>query len=351
VKRVLGLIAGRNVLCFSPLAKATEQHHTKLFMTIKEAILRSLGEIINPATPQELYQYITERGYYVFEKGKTPVHTISAQVGSFIRTGDSRVKRVKLSGGTYAYYLTSLEESIDFADYNTTESETAVAPKTKRKLGYEERDLHLLLSTYLHSTGVHSKTIFHEQSNGKDSNQIWTHPDMVGLKMLKLQSAASNSLMRTVQPMATFKINSYELKREINSDSELKKAYFQAVSNSSWANFGYLVALEISDSLQEEMARLNQSFGIGILLLQANPFETKVLYPARQRDLDFKTMDKLCKINPEFNSFIELSETLLSATDKFQSASQEQFKAFCDAYFTTDEEVEGYCKERGIGSN
>jgi len=55
----------------------------------------------------------------------------------------------------------------------------------------------------------------------------------------------------------TFKISSYELKREINSDAELKKAFFQAVSNSSWANYGYLVALEFSGTLKDEMERLN----------------------------------------------------------------------------------------------
>lgn len=36
---------------------------------------------------------------------------------------------------------------------------------------------------------------------------------------------------------------------------------------SSWANYGYLVALEISDSLKDEMQRLNQSFGISIIEL------------------------------------------------------------------------------------
>ena len=58
---------------------------------------------------------------------------------------------------------------------------------------------------------------------------------------------------------------SYEIKKEINTDYELKKSYFQAVSNSSWANYGYLVAFEISDNLKDEMERLNQSFGIGTM--------------------------------------------------------------------------------------
>ena len=77
-----------------------------------------------------------------------------------------------------------------------------------------------------------------------------------------------------------------ELKREISSDNELKQAYFQAVSNSSWANYGYLVALEFSDDLLDEIERLNQSFGVGIIKLNANPYQSKVLFPAKYKNLD-----------------------------------------------------------------
>ncbi len=93
----------------------------------------------------------------------------------------------------------------------------------------------------------------------------------------------------------SFKLSSLELKREINSDAILKKAYFQAVSNSSWANYGYLVAFEFSDSLRGNGVRLNQSFGIGIIELEANPYRMQGLIPCIQ-ELDFKTMDKLCKL-------------------------------------------------------
>lgn len=34
---------------------------------------------------------------------------------------------------------------------------------------------------------------------------------------------------------------------------------FQALSNSSWANYGYLVAFEINEEVMEEMERLNRT--------------------------------------------------------------------------------------------
>ena len=57
-----------------------------------------------------------------------------------------------------------------------------------------------------------------------------------------------------------FKISSFKVNKEINSDYELKKSFFQAVSNSSRENYGYLVAIEICDRLNEEMERLNKAF-------------------------------------------------------------------------------------------
>jgi hypothetical protein len=85
---------------------------------------------------------------------------------------------------------------------------------------------------------------------------------MIGIEFLQLSSSVNKAFMKILNKADTFKITSYEIKKEINTDYELKKSYFQAVSNSSWANYGYLVALEISDNLKDEMERLNQSFGI-----------------------------------------------------------------------------------------
>lgn len=318
-------------------------------MTIKEAILKSLDEINDLTTYMDIYNHIVKNNYYDFGTAKTPPSTISALLGDFIRNGDTRVKRIKQEGGSYSYYLTKNEQNIGIDILSgATETQTAKIPKVDKAKTFDERDLHKLLSSYLKNTGTYSKTIFHEQSNGKDNNQIWTHPDMVGIKFLYLQTKASQNFLKSINRVDTFKMSSYELKKEINSDSELKKAFFQAVSNSSWANYGYLVAFEFSDSLNEEMARLNQSFGIGIIELNANPYQSKILFNAAYRDLDFKTIDKLCKINKEFEKFIEQTEKLMTASEKYVSGAEKELDEFCDDYFANDTEVEKYCKEKHI---
>ena len=318
-------------------------------MTLKDAVLKSLDDIQALANYMEIYNHIVSHGYYDFGQAKTPPATISALLGDFIRNGDSRVKRVKQLGGTYSYYLARHEQNIGIDVLtNATEPTLPNAGRVGKNKTYDERDLHKLLSSYLKTTGIYSKTIFHEQSNGKDNNQIWTHPDMVGIKFLNLQSKASQNFLKAINRVDTFKMSSYELKKEINSDSELKKAFFQAVSNSSWANFGYLVAFEFSDSLIEEISRLNQSFGIGVIELNSNPYKSRILYPATYRDLDFKTIDKLCKINSEFEKFIEQTEKLMTAEERYYKSTEKELDDFCDKYFINDSEVAIYCKEKHI---
>ncbi len=96
------------------------------------------------------------------------------------------------------------------------------------------------------------------------------------------------------------------------------------------------------------MLRLNQSFGIGIIELNANPYQSKVLFTAKYRDLDFKTIDKLCKINKEFEKFIEQTEKLMTAEERYYKSTEKELDEFCDNYFLNDSEVEKYCKEKNI---
>jgi hypothetical protein len=319
-------------------------------MTLKEAVLKSLEDINDVTNYSSVLNNILAKNYYDFGAAKTPGATVSANLGDFIRNGDTRVKRIKQSGGTYSYYLAKNEQNIGI-EILSGETETLLTNQKKplKVKTYDERDLHKLLSSYLKNTSIYSKTIFHEQSTyGNDNNQIWTHPDMVGIKFLNLQTKASQDFLKSINRVDTFKLSSYELKREINSDSELKKAFFQAVSNSSWANYGYLVAFEFSDSLTEEIERLNQSFGIGVIELDANPYQSKILFPAKYRDLDFKTIDKLCRINKDFERFIEQTEKLMTAEERYYKSTEKELNELCDSYFESDTEIEKYCTEKHI---
>lgn len=314
-------------------------------MTIKEAIIKVLEEQKKALTYLEVLEKIDDKNYIDWGTAKTPSDTIGAQLGSFIRHNDSRVKRIKGKRG-FEYYLSKFESEIDLSD--VIEKEVETEPNNISK-SYQERDLHKLLSSYLKNQNTYSKTIFHEKSaNSKDDYQKWIHPDMIGINFLNLKNKSSNALLKIINKADAFNLISYEIKKEIKSDYELKKCFFQAVSNSSWSNFGYLVAFEISKNLLSEMERLNQSFGIGIIELKSNPYESEILFNAKYRELDFKTIDKLCEINPDFEKFINQTENMLSAPDKFIKATRKEFEDSCDSFFNTDTEIEEYCKAKKI---
>ncbi len=314
-------------------------------MTIKDSILKALENFKKPASYHEVTKYILENELYPFV-GQTPQATVSALLGDFIRKNDTRVGRVK-QNGAYFYYLTK-NDIVVIEEVNTSASEKNESKKNS-KAYFSERDLHILFVSYLKSRGVYAKTILHEESkNSKDDTQKWAHPDVVGVKFAKFKSETSSKLLKTLEKKDSCEIISYEIKKEINSDYELKKYYFQAVSNSSWANLGYLVAFDINDNLKEEMERLNKSFGIGIIKLHANPFESQILFQSSYKNLDYQTIDKLCHINEKYRKLIEQIEKILSADDKYVNSSLLELDKECDVYYEKDEDILSYCETKNI---
>lgn len=214
---------------------------------------------------------------------------------------------------------------------------------------YKERDLHRLLSNYLSSQrNILSKTIFHETSKKSDQNQKWIHPDMVGVSFSEFQDKATVVLMKSADIKQYVDLYSFELKCSIQNDHELKEAFFQALSNSSWANYGYLVAFEIKDDLLEEMERLNRAFGIGIISLSPYSTDTRILFAARKNEVDYFTIDKLCRINEDFKRFMERTARVLNAHPEMLEDVKGGLVQFCDKGFMTNEDLVKYCNEKNI---
>lgn len=212
---------------------------------------------------------------------------------------------------------------------------------------FDERSLHKLFCSYLRTRSIYAKTIFHEKSSSRvDTAQKWVHPDIVGVQFEEFKNDATLSLLKATEPKETVHLYSYELKKKIESDYQLKQYYFQALSNSNWANFGYLVAFEISDGLDEEMERLNNAYGIGIIQMQDGNWT--ILYPAREKALDYNTIEKLNNLNRDFCTFIDKISKVLNAPEKYIKEAKDSFESTCDKIFESDDEQERYCKEHNI---
>lgn len=138
------------------------------------------------------------------------------------------------------------------------------------------------------------------------------------------------------------KFYSFEMKKKITW-AHLNEYYFQAVSNSSWANEGYLVALDFSTetSFMEELRRLNNAFGIGLIKLNSHDIDSSdILYPARIKEqIDWDTLNKLCEENTD------VRDLLLNVKD---SINNKRFREneYDEIYST--EKIERLTKEKGI---
>lgn len=180
------------------------------------------------------------------------------------------------------------------------------APKAG-KYPYKEREIHPWLVRFARYNlgGVYSKTIYHENSS-KKSYAEWLHPDLVGF-WFPFEAYTREVLELSGGGFAVAKFYSFEMKRELNMGN-LRESFFQAVSNSSWANEGYLAAPNIDESedFQAELGRLSGSFGIGVIELDLDrPESSRILFPAKHREtIDWDGTNKLAKENPDFKKFL-----------------------------------------------
>ncbi len=174
----------------------------------------------------------------------------------------------------------------------------------------KESSLYPILRHYLYKEHqIHSIRINHERSEktrGAGINK-WLHPDIVGIKDLSTNWSTEISECVTLYGDRKSQLWSFEVKLLINLNN-VRESYFQALSNSSWANLGYLVTATIDDDAIEELRILYGRHGIGVLLLdETNPADSKIIIPAKEHDdIDWNTANRLCSQNPDFRNFTGL---------------------------------------------
>lgn len=179
------------------------------------------------------------------------------------------------------------------------------------KTNFTEHELYPILISYLKSEfGLFCLRINEKRSinnKGQNGNQ-WLHPDIVAMQTLDQKW---NELVKACVKQGSgqnVRLWSFEVKKELNG-SNVRSSYFQAVSNSSWANEGYLVATSISNSdVEEELRMLSSLHGIGVILLQPNnPTESEIFLPAKRRqEADWQSINRILSQNSDFKNFIQL---------------------------------------------
>jgi hypothetical protein len=171
-----------------------------------------------------------------------------------------------------------------------------------------EHGLYPLLCRFLHvEQGLYPKRIDEKRStnrHGPNGNK-WLYPDLVAME--DIGAEWDREIRTCVQQVGAQRTRlwSFEVKLLVNR-SNVREVWFQAVSNSSWANFGYLVAADIQESAMKELRLLAASYGIGLIRLNAeDPSESEILIPARERpDIDWDACNRLAMENADFRDFI-----------------------------------------------
>ncbi|EAV9518307.1 HrgA protein [Campylobacter jejuni] len=305
-------------------------------LNYKELALEILKQSDRPLSVNEIWQKALEKGLdkKLSSIGQTPTQTI------WNRLLTDKINFLKTSIKPTTFWLKERENELLKLD-----NKNEITNEKQEKNKFHERDLHPLLVKFLYENldfNLNCKTIYHEQSKkGKGGEDKWNYPDIVGVYFpYDDYEKETITLLENIK-QNSYKLFSFELKIALNF-SNLKECYFQAVSNSSWANEGYLVVLQKIDSeVLSELRRLNQSFGIGVIKLEKDISNSQILISAKEKELDIQTLNMLINKNPNFKEFIDdINKQIKVGKEAKIQANFDEIKS--------DEEMEKYLKEKCI---
>jgi hypothetical protein len=213
-----------------------------------------------------------------------------------VRTTEGRPREYYWTEATEEAEVAALEPSPTVVQSDSAVSELGLYPK---------------LGVYLSAEfALHAQRIDEKRSSNKRGPQgnRWLYPDLVAFEDLTADWTTEVRNCVSEAGAQKARLWSFEVKLLLNR-SNVREAYFQAVSNSSWANFAYLVAgdVEGADTLKE-LRMLSALHGVGLIKLDHdNPAESQIYIPAREKpDIDWANCNRLAAENSDFQKVINL---------------------------------------------
>ncbi|WP_187853316.1 COG2958 family protein [Helicobacter pylori] len=277
-------------------------------------IVQSVLEITGPIKVTEVYDKAKE----LFEKGEITKmfdhggNTPDRSVSAFIYTALNKGEELPFLKAQEKPVLIALKSTAKEPVLNIEKPGVSSAKIAHNKIMHE-RELHPFL-TYMainnENLKCYTKTIFHEESvKSPKGMDRWLYPDMVGVRFLHAELSNENLIAFSKKfDTLPIKLVSFELKKEI-SVNNCRECYFQAISNSSWANEGYLVGRHIdthNPQLMDLLKRLHASFGIGVIDLRTDEDKSAILLNAKYKEkIDYTVALELSDKNPKFSGFLK----------------------------------------------
>ncbi|MGL2709278.1 HTH domain-containing protein [Helicobacter pylori] len=328
-------------------------------MIYRELAKKVLEQAERPLSVKEIFEKACEMGLdkELSSIGKTPTATLGSQLGEHDIPNDKKQFYVTNNKKRpFHYWLKSREREFPPQETSNAEDDEQIecsGTAKKQKNSFHERVLHPLLVKFLSEDPnfkLLCKTIRHEEcKKGEGGECKWNYPDIVGVYFPYNKYFPYNGYEEEILKFLhhtgqkRHKLFSFELKKEL-SFSNLKESYFQAVSNSTWANEGYLVVKNIKEDVLDELRRLNQSFGIGVIKLESEISNSKILLPAKEREIDIPTLNMLVKQSPK--DFKPFMANINKQIEKGLDTAVDMGEFFDEAL--DDEAMQKYIKDKGI---
>ena len=195
-------------------------------------------------------------------------------------------------------------------------------PKKKKRRQYNDKEKHLypVVREYLReshkvfSMRIDERRLLKVNGGVRDSKRF---PDIVGMEEDSSFEKKWNDDVMAISNMTSGKkigIWSVEVKVEVTRKS-VREDLSQTLSNSSWANRAYLAAAKfetdnddrIDDHVKSELDEYADEHGIGIIEIDKDdPRKSKIIIEARERKINWNSVNKLAKRSSDFMRFIKI---------------------------------------------
>lgn len=267
---------------------------------------REIAEWIHRSYPLETAEKMRKSTF--IDNETALINQIVAEIGANRPQWQQRYPNLRTTEGRpRTYYWTDKSEA---EEVNAAEGLAVPILDDSRVPKVLEHDLYpMLMQFILAEFGAQAFRI----NEGTASNRRgpggnkWLYPDLVAVEALT--NGFNKEVVDAVRHSGDRRARlwSFEVKRLLNR-SNVREAYFQAVSNSSWASFGYLASAEIEGAeTLKEIQMLYSVHGIGLIEIDIDsPTESVVRIPARERlSIEWSMCSRLADENKDFQTFMK----------------------------------------------
>lgn len=199
------------------------------------------------------------------------------------RVLDALVKKEQISAGG----------SDSLTEYQIPETDAATVSL--------ERELDEPLIAWLAEQDIDARSMAPGGKQGIKGTNLWRFPDVVGCIDYRKKFDPLIGRLGTATGSGHLDLFSFEVKKNL-TPATLRHHVLEGVSNSAWAHYRYVVCQPCDDEVREEVRKLSQTHGVGLIELEVTRVNHGFIYTANseitiecpRRPVDLREIHELC---------------------------------------------------------